>query len=261
LETAQKQIVLASSAGKYCEQSPVAALAAHFRCTWSHSLPSDFDKCVAVVPDGCSDIVWSSQGLCVVGPDRTSAFPPLQAGETVIGIRFQPGAAARWLKLSMAGITGETVALSDLWGADGQRLQDRLCEVPSAAGKLALLQSALQQRAADVTPPCLNMRRAFEHLARQSSGGAYMVENLSRTLGYEERTFRRHCLAHFGYGPKTLERILRFQRFLGSLRTDRGRALSMLALDTGYADQAHMSREAQMLTGFSPDEIRRQFTA
>jgi AraC-like DNA-binding protein len=258
LRTGQKETVMAASAGEYSEQQPGAALAVHFRCTWSHSLPSDFDKRIAVVPDGCSDIIWSRQGLFVAGPDRSAAFPPLQAGETVIGMRFQPGAAARWLKLSMAEITGQTVALADLWGADGSALHERLSGKTSTTERLALLQGVLEQRTANVTAPSQAMRRTFEHLTKHNGGGAQAVESLPRALGYGERTFRRHCLEHFGYGPKTLDRILRFQRLLSLLRTNRLDALSILAVDAGYADQAHMCREVRMLSGFSPGEIRQQ---
>jgi AraC-like DNA-binding protein len=261
LKMGQKEIVLASSAGTYRQQPPVAALAAHFRCTWSHSLPSGFDKHVAVVPDGCSDILWSRQGLFIAGPDRTAALPPLQTGETVIGIRFQPGAAAHWLKLSMAEITGETVALSDLWGADSEDLHDRLSGEASPAERLVLMQSVLERRAGGVTAPSHEMRRTFEHLARPNTDGPKTVETLSQTLGYSERTFRRRCVQHFGYGPKTLERILRFQRLLSLLRANRQGALSILAVDAGYADQAHMCREVQMLSGLSPAEIRQQAAA
>jgi AraC-like DNA-binding protein len=252
---------MASSAGKYCERPPVVALAAHFRCIWSHGLPSDFDKQVAVVPDGCSDILWSKRGFFVAGPDRTAAFPPLQPGETVLGIRFQPGAAANWLKLSMAEIAGETVALSGLWGADSEDLHERLSVKTSTMERLALLQQALAKRATGVTVPSQDIRHTFEYLSRRDSGGPQSVETLSQTLGYGERTFRRRCHEHFGYGPKTLDRILRFQRVLSLLKANRREALSILAMDAGYADQAHMCREAQTLSGFSPAEIRRQSAA
>ena len=261
MKTGQKDLVLASSAGTYAEQPPVAALAAHFRCTWSHSLPPDFGKRVAVVPDGCSDIIWSSRGLFVAGPDRTAAFPPLQAGETVIGIRFQPGAAAKWLKLSLAEITGETVALSEMWGASGEDLHERLCAKASTTERLALLQDVLEQRSADVATPCEDMRHTFKHLSGRASGGFQGVETLSQTLGYGARTFRRRCLENFGYGPKTLDRILRFQRLLSLLRGNRQDPLSILALAAGYADQAHMCREVQALAGFSPMQIRQQQAA
>ncbi len=261
MKTGQEKMVLAASAGTYSEQPPPAALAAHFRCTWSHSLPADFEKRVAVVPDGCSDILWSSRGLFVAGPDRTAAFPPLQAGETIVGIRFQPGAAARWLNLSMAEITSETVALSDLWGADGRELHERLSETGSTAEGLALLQDFLTRRTAKVTTPSDDMRHAFEHLSRKGNERPQTIETLARALGYGERTLRRRCLDHFGYGPKTLGRILRFQRFLSLLKTNQPQPMALLALEAGYTDQAHMCREVQGLAGLPPAEIRQQLAA
>lgn len=259
MDAEAKQPVIAASAGVYRQRPPLPSLAAHFHCVWAHHLPAGFSRPVAVLPDGCSDIIWSEQGLCVVGPDRTAAFPPLQPGTTVIGIRFQPGAAAPWLKLSMDEITGQTVAFADLPGAPGAELHQRLCEAPSVSERLSLLQSALQRRAVDAPPLASDMRRTFEHLARDRGNGEETLRALSRSLRLGERTFRRRCLEHFGYGPKTLDRILRFQRLLRLFRSPRHEALSRQALEAGYADQAHMSREIRMLSGFSPGDLRRQY--
>jgi AraC-like DNA-binding protein len=258
LNTEPKNLVVASSAGVYLEQRPAPALAAHFRCVWTHHLPSGFDKRVAVLPDGCSDIIWSEKGLSVVGPDRTAAFPQLQLGSTIIGIRFQPGAAATWLNLSMAEITGHTAALGDFWGTAGAELHERLCETPSVTDRISLLQAELQSLASDMARPCADMQQTFEHLAREQGDSGETIRNLSRSLGIGERTLRRRCHEHFGYGPKTLDRILRFQRLLRLFRSTRCTASSILALEAGYADQAHMSREVRMLAGLSPGDIRRQ---
>lgn len=66
-----------------------------------------------------------------------------------------------------------------------------------------------------------------------------------------ERSLRRFCHAQFGYGPKTLERVLRLQRLLSLARADRSSGLASLALQAGYADQAHLSREVRALCGVS----------
>jgi hypothetical protein len=59
--------------------------------------------------------------------------------------------------------------------------------------------------------------------------------------------------------PKVLQRTLRFQGFLalaqaGVTATGRRGADGMagLAIDAGYADQAHLSRECLRLTGLTP---------
>ncbi|MFC7566230.1 helix-turn-helix domain-containing protein [Actinomadura namibiensis] len=58
---------------------------------------------------------------------------------------------------------------------------------------------------------------------------------------------RRRAVAAFGYGPKTVQRVLRFQRALRLARA--GRPLAEVAQVAGYADQAHMANEVRGLGG------------
>jgi AraC-like DNA-binding protein len=74
------------------------------------------------------------------------------------------------------------------------------------------------------------------------------LRDLASHIAVGERTLRRRSQEHFGYGPKTLERIVRFQRFLRGTRNPRRDSLADLALNAGYADQAHMNREVKALS-------------
>lgn len=67
----------------------------------------------------------------------------------------------------------------------------------------------------------------------------------------------RGLLDAIGYGPKTLARVLRFQRFVRSADAAPERSLAELALDAGYADQAHLTREFTRLAGLPPAALRR----
>ncbi|MGH9192008.1 MAG: DUF6597 domain-containing transcriptional factor, partial [Acidimicrobiales bacterium] len=51
-----------------------------------------------------------------------------------------------------------------------------------------------------------------------------------------------------------LARILRFQRFLDAARSSPSprRDLARLAAETGYADQAHLTRDSRQLAGLPP---------
>jgi AraC-like DNA-binding protein len=83
-------------------------------------------------------------------------------------------------------------------------------------------------------------------------------EAASPAVGLGERQLRRRFLDGVGYGPKTLARVLRFQRLLALLTDDRaGRpTLAEAAALAGYADQAHMTAECTRLAGRSPAAIR-----
>ena len=73
------------------------------------------------------------------------------------------------------------------------------------------------------------------------------MRGLADEIGLSERQLHRRCLATFGYGAKTLHRVLRFQEALQRARA--GHDLAPVAHECGYADQAHMARDVSALTG------------
>jgi AraC-like DNA-binding protein len=103
------------------------------------------------------------------------------------------------------------------------------------------------------------MQRVFALLSVGAPPGSPVVPWLCRGLGMSERTLRRHCEDAFGYGPKALDRILRFQRLLKLLRSFPEASTASLALDAGYADQAHLVRESRRLAATTPRRIAALF--
>jgi AraC-like DNA-binding protein len=83
-----------------------------------------------------------------------------------------------------------------------------------------------------------------------------LVPWLGRGLAMSERTLRRRFDESFGYGPKTLDRILRYQRFLRQVRLSQG-SPAILAVEAGYCDQPHLVRESRRLAGCTPLEVGR----
>jgi transcriptional regulator GlxA family with amidase domain len=85
------------------------------------------------------------------------------------------------------------------------------------------------------------------------------VGGLSEEVALSERQLQRRFRESIGYGPKTLHRILRFQRVLEELVSDRDGSASLagIAAATGYSDQAHLTRESQELAGLTPVGLRK----
>jgi AraC-like DNA-binding protein len=75
---------------------------------------------------------------------------------------------------------------------------------------------------------------------------------------------RRRCQDAVGYGPKTLQRVLRFRRFVAQIDAAAGNPragagdLATIAARAGYADQAHLTRECRRLAGLTPAALARQ---
>ena len=88
------------------------------------------------------------------------------------------------------------------------------------------------------------------------------IDTLAGDLALSAGQLRRRCLHAVGVSPKVLQRTLRFQGFLalaqaGAAASGRRGAdgVAGLAIDVGYADQAHLSRECLRLTGLTPRRL------
>ncbi|WP_242422302.1 MULTISPECIES: helix-turn-helix transcriptional regulator [Frankia] len=194
-----------------------------------------------ILPDGCIDIIWSSDGrLIVAGPDTVATLASWAPGVRHLGLRFDPGRGPARLGVPAAELRNRRPDLADLWGAGpARRLAERLAD----AGDPALVLETCV--AARPCHPGLGDPLVPAILAGIRAGSA--VADVARTAALSERQLLRRCRQMFGYGPKTLARILRLQEALRSART--GRRLAVVAADAGYADQAHLAREVRALTG------------
>lgn len=72
-------------------------------------------------------------------------------------------------------------------------------------------------------------------------------------LSTSTRTLQRHFMRYCGLTQATLKRITRLHRAIEATR-QRG-SLVEVALATGYADQAHMTRDFKQLTGLTPKQF------
>ncbi|MDW3687515.1 helix-turn-helix domain-containing protein [Cupriavidus sp. CV2] len=252
---------LAGTVGRYCEAQPRPELQPHFRCVWTSALPAGHAGAIAVVPDGCVDVLWRAGRLLVVGPDITAARPDLEPGAAVLGARFQPGAALPWLGLPMSEIVGSEVELADLWGQRGREFAGRMEEAAAAGRQVEVFQSQLAKMARQVEAPSREAAAIFALVQASAGMAGEAIPLLLRRLGLSERTLRRRSVEHFGYGAKTLARILRFQRALSLALESADSGLAAIAADAGYADQAHLSREIQSLCGMTASTLLRQLRA
>jgi AraC-like DNA-binding protein len=82
------------------------------------------------------------------------------------------------------------------------------------------------------------------------------VEQLSQKLGISSRQLQRRFTSAIGYGPKMFQSVLRFQRLLRLFGSDaQPLSLAHAAIDAGYSDQAHMTREVKRFAGRSPSAL------
>ncbi|CAL9531203.1 hypothetical protein SUDANB121_04059 [Nocardiopsis dassonvillei] len=194
-----------------------------------------------VLPDAAMDLMWHRGRLVVAGPDTVAQVEGLRPGEETWGLRLAPGAAHALLGVPARELADRRVDLADLVRPPAVRE-----DAPPAV--LERVFAALW-RDSDPDPAPLRLAASLDRAAR----GLRTVSGIARAHGMSERSLRRACDRLFGYGPKTLMSVHRFQRALRLARS--GTPLGEASATAGYADQAHFTREATRLAGLPPGAL------
>jgi AraC-like DNA-binding protein len=193
-----------------------------------------------IMPDGCMDLIWDGDHLFVAGPDTAARWHLSQAGTIYVALRFSGGLGPTLLDVPADRLRNQTANLDELWPA----LPVQMLTEQVEANPVAALQTWVGERAARCHRDPLGPRVLT--MAKSGTPIAAMAERLN--IG--PRQLHRRCLPAFGYGPRHLSRIIRFQRALEEVRC--GVPLAQVAATSGYADQAHLSREVRALAGMTP---------
>lgn len=250
------------------ERRPVPALAEVVSVGWVQRVAADSTPYPhRTVPNGSVELLCViGSAPRVVGPLTRPRVDILEPGTTIVGIRLRPGAAAALFGLPASELVDQVVEAGELLGAAAGVLEDRVAGSRTPAGALEVLQCQVLGRLRDATGPDPLITEAVRRLMPWRGGG---VGSLTSHLGISERQLRRRFETSVGVGPKTLHRILRFQGVLAmaQLALAQGRnpgsdGLASLAVEAGYADQSHLTRECVQLAGTTPavflGDVRRQ---
>lgn len=119
-----------------------------------------------------------------------------------------------------------------------------------AAEFLAQLDRRLRGQAGP-PPPWLERARELLH----DSNGATSVTDIAREAGVHRVHVARTFRDHYGMSVTAYARKLRVHAALTMLATSR-MPLSRLALESGYADQSHFTREIRAAVGATPRVVR-----
>jgi AraC-like DNA-binding protein len=245
--------MLDSGMQTYRERLPAPALAGVLSCVWVQRVSPDGPAYEhRTVPNGAIEIVCvtGTDTVSVVGPRTAHVLDRLDPGTTVVGARFRPGVPPAVIGATAHELLGREADLDVLWGAQpAARI--------TAAGTPDAIERELVARldlAPDRDPLVAETVYGLQPWRRRD------IAELAGALYISPRQFRRRCIAAFGFGPKTLHRILRFQGFLALADRDR-LGVGRLAAESGYFDQAHLARECLELTGMTPSAFLQELHA
>jgi AraC-like DNA-binding protein len=248
---------LTKTLAEYREFLPPALLADHFLCFWTQTVSgSQGVHEHRELPDACIDIVLlNDEPPMVVGPWTVPFLARLPVGTNITGARLHPGRASSLLGMPASELLNQTIPMAAVKGAMQHVQLERVMEQPNAAVRRFALGQELLASLEHSAPFDQTVLAGIQWLSRRPHG---RVEQLSRWIGISERQLHRRFSAAIGYGPKTFQSVMRFQRLLKIAReTGAEQSLADLAAVAGYADQAHMNRDVHRLANVRPTALLR----
>lgn len=207
-----------------------------------------------VLPDGCMDLILLPGEALVAGPDTRAHLVADRQGARVTGLRLPPGTGPRVFGVSARELRDQRAPLAALWpGSAVRELVERAGESadPGAVMERFAAARLAEERRAARDPYAVAV---VEEIVSALRAGTGVAQTASR-VGLSERQLHRRCLDAFGYGAKTLARVLRMREALALAR--HGTPLAQTAARAGYADQAHLAREVRALAGVPMTELIR----
>jgi AraC-like DNA-binding protein len=245
----------------YHEAPAPAALADWVECLWWRRVDGEEDaEGGRILPDGRIDLVWARDaGALVAGPQRRFLARPFAPPFVAVGARFHPGAGAAMLGVPASELRDAHIPLDAVDTKLASALDDRLGAAETPEEALTAFANEIARRCASTGSPDPLVRAVVAELTR----GGMPVSELAWRAAISERQLQRRFHASVGYGPKTLQRVLRFHRVVHELagESSADRDLARYAAEAGYADQAHLTRECRDLSGLTPVQVFRSLAA
>jgi AraC-like DNA-binding protein len=194
---------------------------------------------------------WPSRPPAIVsGPSGTYTRAEGPCAPAIL-VQMAPLGAYKLLGPAVSEIGGTMVGLEDIVGADARRLSEQVQSARTWDERGRLLDEFLLDRASRGPQPSPEVSRAWTLIAR--SGGRTTISGIARQVGWSHKHLITRFKQQIGVAPHLAARLLRLMMVWRHLDDEQGWA--RIAAESGYADQAHLTREFRRFTGTTPGAL------
>ena len=240
---------------RYEEFPPPDDLAACVRCAWVFEAPAtEAAAPQRIVPDGrCELVAHLGDAFVESGADGVERGQPrvLFAGQLsrplwlratgrahVLGVRFHPAGARRFLGMSLVDATDRRLALAGL-AIDGHR--------PPLDQIFAFVRARIASHAPCDDPPISECASWLERMQ-----GRVAIDEMLAATALGRRQFERRFRDAVGLSPRLFANVLRLRSVFDALEANPRAGWTDAALAAGYFDQSHLIRDFRRFVGCTP---------
>jgi AraC-like DNA-binding protein len=237
----------------FARHAPSPELAAwverHWTVRWDLRQAAPYAQ--ETLPYPCVNMVIGTHRPGVHGVCTTRFVAELRGEGWVVGTKFRPGAFRPFVAFSMCELTDRELAVTHVFAPHGRALERDVHQARTDAERVTRVEAFLRSRLPPMDARALDAGRVVDRA--QTDSTITTVGELAHRSGLGVRALERLFREYVGVSPKWVIRRFRVQEVAERAAAAEGRVdWAAVALDLGYADQAHLARDFKAQVGRTP---------
>ena len=229
------------------------ALRAHVGCFWI--ITAEPGASMRVVPDGTASIGVALRekrefAAYLRGPVVRPIELRFDERTTLIGVRLRPG-----VSFSLTGVGTHSLVNRRIDLRDHESFREIASIDPVPRSSIEWIDALQNFLIARLEGSSIHPLVAKALAEIQAEKGNLSIPELAVRCGTGERNLSRLMRDWIGYGPKRYAGIVRFQSTLAQMEQVPPLPIAMLAMETGYFDQSHLTADIARYAGATPGRL------
>ncbi len=192
-------------------------------------------------------------GAVLLGPQPLASILRREDELELMGARFRHGAASSLLPYPVKELEQRMVPLAEVLHGHDADLAGLGAKSGTPEENLKRFSAVLARLFTGLKKADPLVRKAVKLISTHN--GDLEVSAMAEELGVSRQTVKHKFDQHLGLSPKLFGKLCRFQAVVRRLASADKPNWVALAKECGYYDQAHMIREFNHFTGFSPQKF------
>lgn len=198
-----------------------------------------------------STLAYSFPGCLLLGHTHNFRSLVIDRAFGVFGVALFPYTPSLLYQFPGLAFANNIISSEDLFMPVDSYLEERVALAASNEDRIQILTVYLVEKLSKCNPHTDVLIQDIVRYIVQTKG-VLSIETLMMHVNISRRQFERRFMQHVGISPKVFSRIIRFQNTLKYSPNIKIGNLTSLALEYGYADQAHFIREFKEFSGINP---------
>lgn len=238
---------------RYFPSPDLAPFVEHY---WSFAHEFNAPQLTETLPFPVVYLIFEHGEALVSGVQPRRFSRTLEGAVKVRAVKFRPGGFRPFLDAPVSTLTGKTVPLTTLFGA--QHADFAACVLAATDDQTAFadVEAFLRARRPEADETLALVGAIAERIA--SDRAITQVEQVAAEFDLGLRKLQRLCGDYVGVGPKWMIQRYRLHEAAARIAHGATASWSEIALDLGYADQAHFIRDFRRVVGNAPAEYARR---